>query len=436
MDAFVDEYEVSIPRGTVLDYITADNLPSRIEDHRRNHSGFILVDGVESVCRKIYKTMPVDWQEDYHNPDNPDEETGGMITVYASSETSRSTRSAPRDWRSDPRRIWLPPSEVPVSLAFIAENKQEAPEPTINGLLGKSETLAIAGTAGIGKSLLTIAMSHSLANNTKLWGKFGIPRSLTSLIVQSEVGGFAQRDRLNKQSTGNPGYKSDQVFILGSFLNPMDCRTSGKLDDPEFQATIRNAIIEVSADVLFIDPFISFNPVNENDNTEVRRVLDSLEYSLKDTGVSIVLIHHSPKGASGFRGASAIRDWAANTLILELDRMEAGEARIKVTHDKGRNFEQVDPFYLNRTKNLSFELAENKSTEKEDPRLECVVSVLKAAGGRIEGQKQFVQLIEKAKNGAKDRTARSRIRDARDCDLIIEIDKGNGGQKLYKLPQK
>ena len=121
---------------------------------------------------------------------------------------------------------------------------------------------------------------------------------------------------------------------------------------------------------------------------------------------------------------------------MEIDRCENQEARIKVIHDKPRNFAKFDPFYLTRTKDLSFELAESKATRQEDERFKCVVDALEKAGGRIEGQGNFTKLISKMKNGVKNRTAVDRIKDARDCGLILELDGESGNSKIYKLPKK
>ena len=433
MEAFAAENEV--PKGVSLDCFGENKQLTRIAEHREEYPNFIFFDGFEKGCRNIFFGMSEDWREGYANDGD-----GHYIGVVQSEEAISVLRTlraeAGMSYVYDPyipRRIWQAPSFSPINVSSLLQMDRESPEPIIDGLLGRGESLLISGPAGIGKSLLVNYLAHVLASGGPLWG-YRVPRPAVSLIVQAEVDGFAQRDRLGRLLTDNPELANDRVFMLGAPYDDAKCRVVGKLDDPAFHAEIVRAIRWSGADVLFIDPLISFNPVNENDNTQMRRVLDAFMAALADTGVTVVVTHHTTKGSGKTRGAGAIRDWAANALELELDRVEDGEARIRVIHDKARNFEQADPFYITRTMGLSFELTEHKAARVEDERLQCVVDVLTQAGGRIEGQRTFIEALAKAKDGVQERTARDRIKDARDCGLIVEMEQGYKMPKIYILP--
>lgn len=415
-----------------LDYLTK-GLPAGINNYL--DEDFIVCDNNEATCRKIYHSMDEYWREEYWNDS---EKYGRFIETCSQRLLSDKLKALQGNHHPSPHleNIWRPPVAVPIdAIKLVSSCEQEQPEPIISNLYGKGEGFVIAGAAGIGKSLLNNYLAHVLATQKSLWGMFDIPRPITSLIIQSEVSGYAQRTRLNKLLSAYPRLKTDKVHYLSSFFNPDDCRITRKLDDPQFQAIVTSAIKEVGAEVAFLDPFISFNPADENNNTAIRAILDEFERIVNEAGASLCVTHHPGKSGHGLRGASAIRDWAANVIELQLDRLEGGEARIKFVHNKARNFEQVDSFYLTRTKDLAFEIGEDKATHQEDMRLRCVIDALKQAGGAITGQKQFTAAVGKLDNGVQERAAISRIKDARDLGLIIETDSGYRNQKIYSLPK-
>ncbi len=433
MEASTDESH--IPDGVFLDYLDDEGKLSGIKHYVEDFPNFLAVTKSKDMLYKIFSSMPEEWRRD-----SWEDEIGEYIYRIRPTSLTNILQKIEAIKNSDREDVneykWKAPTTWAVSNNDIIGYKGESPTPLIDGLLHKGESLLISGSAGIGKSLLVNYLAYAVANIKTLWDQYNIPKPLISLTVQAEVDGHAQRARITKLIAANPEFKSDRVYTLGKSYDFFDCRASGWLDNPEFQASIVDAINASGADILFIDPLISFNPSDENNNTQMRTVLDSFMEGIQDTEVGVVVIHHTKKDGSGTRGASAIRDWTANALELELDRVESGEALIKVIHDKARNFAQIDPFYITRTKGLSFELAESKATRKEDERLKCVIDALTDAGGRVEGQKQFVKLISEVENGVKERTARGRIRDARDCGLIVEIDQGHIVPKVYLFPEK
>lgn len=101
------------------------------------------------------------------------------------------------------------------------------------------------------------------------------------------------------------------------------------------------------ADILILDPLISYVTGDENDNAEMRRSLDCLTDIQDRTGTASIVVHHLGKAAASGkfndvfsgRGASAIGDWAANILTFKKEKQEGSEMTIEVLHHKARNFE-------------------------------------------------------------------------------------------------
>jgi len=108
---------------------------------------------------------------------------------------------------------------------------------------------------------------------------------------------------------------------------------------------------------LFVDTFIRTNPLDENDNAEMGRLLAIYEEIATEAKCSIVLIHHIGKTESKSknknvkyspRGASAIIDNARSALVLEKNEKEQ---IIVVKHAKYNYSDKYPDQYLNIAEN-------------------------------------------------------------------------------------
>ena len=147
--------------------------------------------------------------------------------------------------------------------------------------------------------------------------------------------------------------------------------------------------------------------------------------------VGCILTHHFNRQGRT-RGASAIRDWAANFLILEPVATENGEAIIKCVHDKARNYPQVDDFYIRRTFNLDFVRCD-KPGSKKDERANAVVEALRRLGGTVDCQGPLNEAVMTELN-CKVTSAKNAIANACEAKKIIVLPGGNGKATGYRLP--
>ena len=280
--------------------------------------------------------------------------------------------------------------------------------PLIDGLLDEGENLLIAGAGGAGKSLLAVNLALTLGCppstcGGKVWNQFAVSRPLRSLLVQSEVTNKGLNKRLKKMLEEEPLLRAGaKNVIIPRWGATHDCRISGDLEDAAFQRSMVDMCREAKADVLIIDPLVSFNQRDEN-KAEMRKPLDALTGIADGAGVTPILIHHLGKhDAETSRGHSAIEDWAANILILQKQRDDHGEATIKVTHRKSRNFELQEPFYLARTRGLNFQRAKapisegvQKEATMEEIREE-IFSVVKklALQGEFKTKRELANIVK------------------------------------------
>ncbi|WP_461209465.1 AAA family ATPase [Desulfocurvus sp. DL9XJH121] len=313
-------------------------------------------------------------------------------------------------------------------------------KPLIGGLLDERESLLVCGPSGLGKSILTfnLALTLAIAPANGLWGLFPLPRPLRTVFMQSENSGKAMQARLRSITDAAPELRPglDGLFFprIGD-----DCRASGMLGDDSFRARILGVLTAVRADILVLDPLISFHGADENDNAAMRRSLDALTAICDAANVACVVVHHVGKSGSdnavfAGRGASAIGDWAANILLMNpvLDDEGNRTSIIEMKHMKARNFETASPFFLDRRPELTMLRVEDPRDGESRERAEAVVDCLRKMGGKARSKLALENALVESM-GVGRTTAQRAINDARRRGEIRFFENG-GRSKGVVLP--
>ncbi|MGO9530231.1 MAG: AAA family ATPase [Syntrophobacteraceae bacterium] len=320
--------------------------------------------------------------------------------------------------------------------------------PLIEGLLGEKESLIIVGQSGIAKSIcaLNIALRAGVSGDQDspihLFDQFGISRQCNSLFIQSENTAKATKKRLKMILERAPWLEEGVDHLFSAYIRN-DVRLSGPLTEQKFQDGILSLLDKAHADLLILDPLISYHDADENDNASMRRTLDCLTVICDKADVACIVVHHAGKGGTdnqvfAGRGASAIGDWAANILVLnpgpELE-MEDGSRRfvIEVSHRKSRNYEPVGKFFLERVNGtLLIPIHSCQLDPKRTARIQTVVLVLKGLDGYVDHKEVLVATVMKYANIARG-TAQTAIREALEENkiFIVPINRKQSG---YRLP--
>jgi putative DNA primase/helicase len=272
-------------------------------------------------------------------------------------------------------------------------------KPVAEGLVDETENLLVIGPSNIGKSLFTVNMAIFLAmpkpqtagvdlnGPPKLFGLFPVPRQRRVLFLQSENTAKATKKRLAMIMKDRPEIAKALPNIVAPVLGSNDCRVHGPINR-EFFDQAQSIIRRSGADVVVLDPLISFHDCDENDNVAMRAALDRFNDLATLTGASFIIVHHTGKDAAkGGRGASAIRDWYDNALILDQAHSGQGRFVLRVNHDKSRNYKIQAPFYLERTENLDY-------VPVEDPEVFLVTQAVRDAGGIIQTEMALIEAME------------------------------------------
>lgn len=184
------------------------------------------------------------------------------------------------------------------------------------GFLMRGAVTLLTGPGSAGKSSLVIAW----ATNSCLGRQYGQMRPAKPLkwvIYNTEDDRQEQRRRIAAALIPlgkTPHEVSGRIVRCGpagvGTLIDVDAVTGGMRFTRAWEA-IEALIREHKPDVLALDPLVELHSADENDNTALRAVVARLRTLAQEHDISILLLHHSRKGAmagdmDGARGASSI----------------------------------------------------------------------------------------------------------------------------------
>lgn len=275
-----------------------------------------------------------------------------------------------------------------------------------SGILPEGGGLILAGESGVGKSIIRTGLAIHLVMGWELWG-LPVPKSRKVLIIQFENPRSTEQYRLRQMLKGLGITSFPNKLIFADPTIRLDL--SLKRDRQKAVDLVKGS----GAEVVIWDPLSSIHSANENDNIQIRSVLDTITEINRKANTSAIVIHHFGKPQEGqqlehrTRGASSIKDWA-DTLIAVTSKPHNNKILRQLTFLKVRNGPEHKPILLERDK----ETFVHTVTEEESL---CnpgkVAEILKAMGGEARTQAEFVEAIQEA-TGCSDKSAKKYIKNA------------------------
>jgi hypothetical protein len=254
------------------------------------------------------------------------------------------------------------PAERPSigAVPFIAPDLFEIPHRlwVFGWWLLRGTVTTVIAPGGTGKSALMVAMALSLATGQNFLGKPVKARSQRAWLWNLED----DRDELTRQIFACAmhhqisGQDYEGRLFVNDATSPLCVATKGRDGLTIHDAVIAAVIAEIRArgiDVLIVDPFVSSHRAEENDNSQIDAIAKLWAMIARETGCSIVLVHHSRKlagqqvDAEAARGASALGNAARSVLVLNrMDKSEA--ARFGIREEDRRGYIRVSNDKSNR----------------------------------------------------------------------------------------
>jgi hypothetical protein len=174
----------------------------------------------------------------------------------------------------------------------------------VEDLLVEGALTTVAGREGVGKSLFAFGMGVAACKGEPLAGFDARPSRVA--YIDAENGEREIHRRIH--ALGLPPEVASQLSVYS--VRGFDLRSN--LD--ELEAILASE----KPGVLILDSFRSLWGGDENDSGQVSQVLDPVRNLVRDHGAATLLLHHSPKGSSDYRGSSSIG--ASSELVFVLGR--------------------------------------------------------------------------------------------------------------------
>lgn len=241
-------------------------------------------------------------------------------------------------WKSSQKRILIPVPEFlglgQDEITWLVENVIDA------GSNGFICAVSKGGKSWVGEDLC-IALAMGLP-----WLDFRVFTRHRVALISREDNPGRTRWRIRQLLHGH-GLVDDD---LGDrfYINTREQSDRFLIDDSSALSRMTEALKDANPEIAFFDVFNVMHQADENDNTEMRVVLQCLSSVQQEVGCSICVLHHYNKDAQGtmmqrLRGSSAIGGWAE--WMVGLDRV-GDKGKIRKVEFESKTAEPQEERYL------------------------------------------------------------------------------------------
>ena len=278
-------------------------------------------------------------------------------------------------------------------LTLVDGKERQTLDFVLPGLLSGNVGL-IVGQGAVGKSMLALSIGLGVATGRKVAGGLWTPGGVGPVviiagedsepIIRERLYWLRQAEKIDDEEAAEIGA---QLRIASGYGVDLRIVTRNGETGPFYDELRR---ICEGHRLAVLDPLVLFCDGDENDNAAMTRVMRALAGIARETGCTIVLLHHVSKSGAGdreawtaARGASAITTaarWQVSLMPPTKDDLaELGIAAdlrrywVRVAVDKSNYCETPDPQWLRRERGGVLVAA--------DPPGHALASATKAANG-------------------------------------------------------
>lgn len=323
---------------------------------------------------------------------------------------------------------WRPPSNFLDFNEYIMIQTENHIPVLQDGILPFGENLLIAGEGGVGKSLVRLELSIHLAVGWDYLNfKTAKPRKVAIFQWENSEFNEVKRARRMIEGLGINDIPNGQIKFMDRKVRPNISQKGG-------QEKLLELVKESEAEVIFYDCLTNMHSSKENDNVQMRSVLDFLSDINAKVGVTSVLIHHFGKPSDGeetgknskhrIRGASSIIDWGTTIFTFahrpNKEHRPWFEIRVQKMRE-GPLYKWTTPILMERDGDyLTHKMISEESTCPPDK----VREMLEQLGGEVSSRGPLIdKIIEET--GAQKSSAYNYINKALEDNMISK--KGKRG---------
>ncbi len=182
----------------------------------------------------------------------------------------------------------------------------------VDGLIQRGANGFFCSDPKVGKSWLAVDLALSLALGLP-WAGFDVRQPVRVALISREDNPALTRWRMDRLLAGKNRTTADLTDRL--YVNSREQSPLFKIDVDELFTPMIGELKAVKPEFVILDVFNVLHSADENDNTEMRVVLDHVNRLQREVGCAVAVIHHFNKTGVGsltqrLRGAGAIAGWA------------------------------------------------------------------------------------------------------------------------------
>jgi hypothetical protein len=220
---------------------------------------------------------------------------------------------------------------------------------TVGGVFTRPSLNLLVGAPGVKKTWLALDLAVSVATGQP-W--LGHPTEAAPVLILDEEGGLQRTwERLGRVMRGHSAPAETPVYFI-----PPSSFNFSRQESADSLAARANSL---GVGLIIIDALVNIMPgCDENNVLSVQPVLDNLRYLARQTGATVVVIHHTNKQGI-FRGSTSLSSGVDHLLLVESSPQED---LVELTTVKARDVEPValtalchftaDSFHATRTDHL------------------------------------------------------------------------------------
>lgn len=214
------------------------------------------------------------------------------------------------------------PSEQLLPSVRVADipSEENAQRWLVEQLWGESSVGVIGGAPKCSKTWLGLDLALSVATGTACLGKYAVPQSGPVLVYLAEDALPIVRERIQ-------GMARQRGLDLDAIEIHVITAPTLRLDRGPHRERLFETARRIRPRLLLLDPLVRLHGIDENNATQVAQLLAYFRSLQRRLDLSVMLVHHTRKNASGgvaagqgLRGSSDLHAFGDSNLYLRRSR--------------------------------------------------------------------------------------------------------------------